>query len=416
MDPTQAEPSSSTSAGNLGGVRVLDLTQYLSGPACTLLLAGLGADVIKIEPAPGGDAARGLPVVDGVRSSYYVQQNRGKRSVCVDLNQPEGHRLIEQLAGRCEVLVENFGAGVLERRGLGADHLRELHPGLIYASISAFGRTGSKAHLAGYDLIGQAVAGSVALAGEPEGAPLAAGAPIADVAAGMMAFGAIASALYHRLATGEGQFLDISLVEPVFNMHPFQIQAPSVTAGKTRLRRTGRHFGAVPPAGTYRGPDGWLVLQVLEPQWQRLCQAASAIGLADDRRFTTAADRAAHRHELVDLLEQWMQTFPSNEALLGHLEAHRIPAAPVIDPADAHHHQWFWERGALAELDDPVHGPMRVPGFPIHGSALPRRATEPPAPFLGQHNGEVLSELLDYDRATIDELEARGVLQASTRG
>ncbi len=416
MDPTQAEPSSSTTTGNLAGVRVLDLTQYLSGPACTLLLAGLGADVIKVEPAPGGDAARGLPVVEGARSSYYVQQNRGKRSICIDLGRPEGHRLVEQLAGQCDVLVENFGAGVLERRGLGPDRLRGLHPELIYASISAYGRTGSKAHLAGYDLIGQAVAGSVALAGEPDGAPLAAGAPIADVAAGMMAFGAIAGALYHRLATGQGQFLDISLVEPVFNMHPFQIQGPSVTGGKARLRRTGRHFGAVPPAGTYRGPDGWLVLQVLEPQWQRLCQAASAIGLADDERFTTAADRAANRNELVDALERWMQTFPSDDALLGHLETHRVPAAPVIDPADAHHHDWFWERGVLAELDDPVHGPMRVPGFPIHGSAIPRRSVEPPAPFLGQHNTQVLSELLGCDRAAIDDLRAAGVLQASTEG
>ena len=267
------------------------------------------------------------------------------------------------------MLIENFSAGVLDRRGLGPDQLRARYPELIYASISAYGRTGSKSHLAGYDLIGQAVAGAVALAGEPEGAPLAAGAPIADVAAGMMAFGAIAAALYGRTATGEGQFLDISLVEPVFNMHPFQIQGPSVTDGRARLRRSGRHFGAVPPAGTYRGPEGWLVLQVLDPQWDRLCEAAADIGLAADRRFATARDRARHRHELVDLLEGWMQTFPSDAALLDHLEAHRIPAAPVIDPADAHEHDWFWERGALAELDDPVLGRMRVPGFPIRASA-----------------------------------------------
>ncbi|MEM9562861.1 MAG: CoA transferase [Actinomycetota bacterium] len=401
---------------NLGGIRVLDLTQYLSGPACTLLLAGLGADVIKIEPAPGGDAARQLPIVDGVRSSYYVQQNRGKRSVCVDFTRPEGHRLIADLAAECHVIVENFSAGVLERRGLDAATLLARHPHLVYASISAYGRTGSRAGLAGYDLIGQAVGGAVALAGEPDGAPLAAGAPIADVSAGMMAFGAIAAALFHQQRTGEGQFLDLSLVEPVFNLHPFQIQGPSVTDGKARLRRTGRHFGAVPPAGTYRGPEGWLVLQVLEPQWPRLCEAAAAIDLAGDERFADPAGRAEHRHELVDVLETWMQGFPSDRALLDHFEAHRVPAAPVVDPADAHEDPWFWERGALTTVDDPIHGEVRVPGFPIRGSNVPRREVEPPAPFLGEHNGEVLTELLGLDADEVGRLADAGVIRSSTEG
>lgn len=401
---------------NLSGVRVLDLTQYLSGPSCTMLLAGLGADVIKIEPAPGGDASRLLPHVDGVRSSYYVQQNRGKRSVCVDLGQPEGHELIAALAGECDVLVENFSAGVLDRRGLGAEQLRARFPGLIYASISAFGRDGSKAHLPGYDLIGQAIGGLAALTGEADRTPLAAGAPVADISAGMMAFGAISTALLHKERTGEGQFIDISLVEPIFNLHPFQIQGSSITDGKTRLRRTGRHFGSVPPAGTYKGPEGWLVLQVLEPQWPRLCEAAASIGLGDDERFTTRDDRAANRYDLVELLEQWIQTFPSDAALFEHLDAHRVPAAPVLDPADAHEDPWFWERGAIATLDDPVHGPMRVPGFPIKGSNVPTRDVEPPAPFLGEHNAAVLGEVLGTDAGRIAELEARGVLRSSTEG
>lgn len=401
---------------NLDGVRVLDLTQYLSGPACTLLMAGLGADVIKVEPAPGGDASRQLPIVHGPRSSFYVQQNRGKRSVCVDLRHPDGPALIQRLAAECDVFVENFGAGVLERRGLGPDALRTADPRLIYASISAYGRNGSKAHLPGYDLIGQAVAGTAALAGETDGAPLAAGAPIADVASGMMTFGAIVSALYGRVASGEGQFIDISLVEPVFNMHPYQIQGPSVAGSERRLRRTGRHFGAIPPAGTYLGPDGWLVLQVLEPQWDRLCAAAAEIGLADDPRFAAVDGRSAHREELVNTLEAWFQTFESNETLLAHLEAHRVPAAPVVDPADAHEHEWFWERGALAQLDDPVHGRMRVPGFPIHTSAQPRRTVEPQAPFLGQHNESVLAEVLGSASTEVEALTAAGVLHASDEG
>jgi CoA:oxalate CoA-transferase len=281
------------------------------------------------------------------------------------------------------------------------------------ASISAFGKTGPLSHLPGYDLIGQAYAGNVALTGEPDGAPLAATAPIADCSSGVLAFAAIGHALFHRDRTGEGQYIDVSMVESVFHMHPFAVQGPSVTAGRARLRRNGRHFGSVPPAGTYKGPEGWLVLQVLEPQWPRLCEAAAAaIGLGDDERFTTPEGRARHREELVALLEAWMQTFPSDEALLAHLEAHRLPAAPVVDPADAHLYPWFTERGAVRELVDPVVGHMRVPGFPIHTTARPTPDEEPPAPRLGQHNTAVLGELLGYDAARVEALVAAGVLMA----
>jgi len=397
----------------LEGVRVLDLTQYLSGPSCTLLMAGLGADVIKVEPGPGGDAARILPVVKGEHSSYFVQQNRGKRSVCVDMRQPAGHELIAALAAECDVLVENYGYGVLEKRGLGPDALRAANPALIYASISTFGRTGSKAHLPGFDLIAQAYAGSTALTGERDGAPLASAAPMGDVGAGMMAFGAISAALYGRVSTGEGQFIDISMVESIFNMHPFAIQGPSQTNGKARLKRTGRHFGAVPPAGTFRGPDGWLAIHVLAGQWSRLCDAADAIDLASVEKFQTPKGRADNRIELLATLERWMQTFASNDELIAHLESHRVPVAPVIDPADAHLDDWYNERGAVTEVRDPHLGSIRVPGFPIHASGVPCRDVEPLAPELGADNASVLAELLGYDQAQIDALVSSGVIASS---
>lgn len=397
----------------LQGIRVLDLTQYLSGPTATLLLAGYGSDVVKVELGPVGDPSRRLPFAFGSTSSYYVQQNRGKRSICVDFTLPAAHDLIRALAARCDVVVENFGPGVLERRGLDYPSLSRDHPGLIMVSISAFGRTGSLAHLPGYDLIGQAYAGNVALTGEPDGAPLASTAPIADCSSGVLAFAAVGHALFHRDRTGEGQYVDVSMIEAVFHMHPFAVQGPSVTDGRARLRRSGRHFGSVPPAGTYRGPDGWLVLQVLEPQWSRLCEAAAAVGLGDDERFTTPEGRARHREALVDVLEAWMQTFPSDEALLAHLEAHRLPAAPVVDPAEAHELPWFSERGAVREMVDPVVGPLRVPGFPIHTTARPEPPEEAPAPALGQHNAEVLAELLGYDRARVEALVTEGVLLAA---
>lgn len=397
----------------LQGVRVLDLTQYLSGPSCTLLMAGLGADVIKVEPAPGGDAARSLPVVKGEHSSYFVQQNRGKRSVCIDMRQEAGSELIAALAAECDVLIENFGFGVLEKRGLGPDALRAANPRLIYASISTFGRTGSKAHLPGFDLIAQAYGGSAALTGERDGAPLGASAPMGDVGAGMMAFGAISAALYGRESSGEGQFIDVSMVEAIFNMHPFAIQGPSQTDGKARLKRTGRHFGAVPPAGTFQGPDGWLALHVLDGQWPRLCDAAASINLAGIEQFQTPKGRADNRIELLETLEAWMQTYPSNAELVAHLESHRVPVAKVVDPADAHLEDWYVERGAVTEVDDPHLGSVRVPGFPIHASGVPRRDVEPLAPGLGEHNHGVLTELLGYHADQIAELESDGILGGS---
>lgn len=394
----------------LHGVRVLDLTQYLSGPSCTLLMAGLGADVIKVEPAPGGDAARSLPVIKGEHSSYFVQQNRGKRSVCIDLRQPKGAELIAALANECDVLIENYGFGVLEKRGLGPDALRAANERLIYASISTFGRTGPKAHLPGFDLIAQAYAGSAALTGEREGAPLGAAAPMGDVGAGMMAFGAISAALYGRESSGQGQFIDISMVEAIFNMHPFAIQGPSQTEGKARLKRTGRHFGAVPPAGTFQGPDGWLALHVLDGQWSRLCDAAQSIDLGAMEKFQTPKARSDNRIELLEALEAWMQTFSSNDELVAHLEAHRVPVAKVVDPADAHLEDWYVERGAVTEVHDPHLGAVRVPGFPIHASGVPRRDVEPLAPRLGEHNEDVLAELLGYGDDQIAELAEAGVL------
>ncbi len=397
----------------LHGIRVLDLTQYLSGPTCTLLLAGLGADVIKIELGPGGDPSRVLPVIHGDTSSYYVQQNRGKRSVCVDFDNPEAQELIRRLAEHCDVLVENFGLGVMERRGLGYDDLAARNPGLIMMSISAFGRTGPLAHLPGYDLIAQAYGGAIFLTGEADRPPVAAGAVIGDCGTGTLAFGAIGHALFDRTRTGRGQCIDISMVESVFHMHPFAVQGPSVSNGKLHLTRNGRHFGSVPPAGTYQGPDRFLVLQVLEAQWPRLCEAVdttSTLGLGTDPRFLTARGRAEHRHELVEVLEGWMQTFPTTDELLALFERHRIPAAPVIDPAEAHLDPFFIGRGAVTEVHDPAIGAVRVPAFPIHASSLPRRTEEPLAPALGADAEAVLHELLGLDAAAVGDLRRRRVL------
>lgn len=394
----------------LTGVRVLDLTQYLSGPSCTRLLAALGADVIKVEFGPAGDPSRTLPVVRDGRSAYYVQQNRGKRSLGVDFGRPEAVALIAELAGHCDVFVENFGPGVLTRRGLDDTTLCARHPRLIYASISGFGRTGSLSHLPGYDLIGQAFSGMMHVTGEPDGAPQATGSPIADFAAGMATFASIGHALFARERTGRGQYIDVSLIEPLVYMHSIAVMAPSASEGTFRQERSGRHFGAVTPSGTFRGPEGWLVLQVLDPQWPRLCAAMGRPELAEHPDYASTPARAARADAINELVENWMRSFPSDAALLAHLEAHRLPAAPVLDPATAADHPWFRERGAVVDVDDEILGRIAVTGLPMHLSDVPTQPVDRPAPFLGQHNAEILAEVLGYDTGRVDALHAAGIV------
>ncbi len=397
----------------LHGVRVLDLTQYLSGPSCTRLLAELGADVIKVELAPGGDPSRALPIVRDGRSAYYVQQNRRKRSLGVDFDKPAAHELLAELAGACDVLVENFGAGVLARRGLDHDTLAARHPVLITASISGFGRTGPLSHLPGYDLIGQAFSGMMHLTGEPDGPPEATGSPIADMAAGLVCFGLIGHALFHRSVTGRGQYIDVSLVEPLVHMHSIAVMMPAMTGGELRQQRSGRRFGVAVPSGTYRGPQGWIVLQILDRQWPRLCEAMARPDLVNDERCATADARVLHADWINELIEAWTQSFPDDGALLAHLAAHRLPAAPVLDPADTAAHPYFRERGIVRDVVDPTLGTFAVPGFPARLSDLPVPEVDPPAPTLGQHNGEILRELLGYDDARIAELATDGVLHTA---
>src|SRR5690606_20287223 len=208
----------------LSGIRVLDFSQYVAGPTVTRMMAELGADVLKVEPAPGGDPARLLPLVRDGRSVYYIQQNRRKRSLCIDLRRPEGVDLVRRLAGKVDVVVENYGPGVLERRGLDYASLSREHPGLIMVSISAFGRTGPLSDRVGFDLIAQAFSGLVDMTGDPDGPPSWASVALADGNGGVHAFGAIGYALFHRERTGQGQHIDLSLVDALYHLHEINVQ------------------------------------------------------------------------------------------------------------------------------------------------------------------------------------------------
>jgi CoA:oxalate CoA-transferase len=396
----------------LENVRILDLTQYLSGPSATRMLSELGAEVIKVELGPNGDPSRLLPFVEGNTRSYYTQQNRGKNSICVDFSKKEGHDLVRSMALESDIVVENFGPGVLERKGLAWDDLHALDDSLIMASISAFGKEGPLSHLQGFDLMGQALSGMMHLTGEADGPPQFTGSPIADCAAGLVLFGAIGHALFHKERTGRGQYIEVNLVDPVFHMHSIAVQGHSATKGAWAQARSGRQFGIVVPSGTYKGPDGWIVIQVLERQWPRFCEAMEKIELATDPKFCTGNARIENAEELINIVEIWMQSFASNEAALQWLENHRIPAAPVLSPVEAMNHPHFIEGGMVRNVDDPTFGQLAVTGLPVKFSESSQPDREPLPEFLGQSNRSVLGRILGLSTADIEELEKTGVVMS----
>ncbi|MFN0092412.1 MAG: CaiB/BaiF CoA transferase family protein [Acidimicrobiales bacterium] len=398
----------------LAGLRVLDFTQYLAGPSCTRMLAEMGAEVIKVEMAPFGDPIRAQSPRVNRRSGYFVQQNRGKQSLCVDLRRPEGVAVVKELIPHIDILVENYSPGVMARRGMGYAELSEVNPRLIMASISGFGQTGSFAHKTSFDLIAQAFGGLMAVTGEPDGPPEFVGAGIGDCTAGFHAFAAIGYALNRRHETGLGSHIDVAMIDSLFHMHEMNVHAPSMTGGEWRPRRAGRHHAAVCPGGAYQGPQDYIVILCAANQMPGLWKAIGRPELAEDPRFKNNQNRLDNLDAFVDIVEAWMAGFETDADVLAALEAERVPCAPVLNPADALDHPYFLERGMVREISDPLAGTFKIPGFPLKFSDAPPEPDLVTA-CLGEHNRRVLAELLGYDDARIAELEAAGVLTEKDR-
>lgn len=396
----------------LDGIRVLDFTQYLAGPTVTRLMAEMGADIIKIERGPAGDPSRGLPAVKDGRSGYFVQQNLGKRSVCLDMDHAETDVIVRDLVREVDVVVENFGPGVMDKRGWDYASLSTLNPRLVMASISAFGRESPLSHKTGFDWIAQAFAGVMAVTGPRGGSPHPVGMGVADVNAGVHAFAAIGYALFHRERTGRGQWLDISMIDALFHMHEINLQVNQLTDGEFRPGPVGNHHQLLCPCGVYQGPTGHIALLIVQPQWKNLCKAMERPDLETDPRFAESPTRARNQAELIPLIEAWMAGFDSDDAVLERLEACRVPCGPVLNPADAIHHPYFVTRGTVRPVEDRILGSLTLPGFPLRFSEQPHYPARA-APFLGEHNAAVLGEVAGYDAARIEQLTARGVLHAA---
>ena len=408
MDNTQKLPLM------LSDCRVLDFTQYLAGPTVTRLMAEMGANIIKVEQAPMGDPSRLLPFMKDGRSAYFVQQNRGKKSLCLDFAKPEALDLLRSLVTTVDVVVENYGPGVLEKRQLDYASLKKINPKLIMASISAFGRQSPLSHKVGYDLIAQAFSGIMHMTGPADGPPQFVGLGIADVSSGVHAFAALGYALYYREKTGVGQHIDMAMVDALYHMHEVNIQAHAASGGQFVPFRAGSHHPLVCPCGTFKGPQGWIVILVLDRQWPSLVRAMGKPELMHDPRFATGADRGKNQKELVARIEEWLHTFPSDEAALHVLEEHRIPSAPVMSIVDTLSHAYFKARAMVRTVPDPLLGEVTIPGFPLKFSAFPELPAIQ-APLLGEHNAEVLNTQLGYTPDQVAALAAQGILFAENK-
>ncbi|HEX4891435.1 MAG TPA: CoA transferase [Alphaproteobacteria bacterium] len=392
----------------LDGVRVLDITQFLAGPAATRLLAEMGAEVIKIE-FPGGDPSRLFPFLKDGRSAYFVQQNRGKKAICLDPKSPEGLEILKGLLAKCDVFIENFAPGVIGRLGLGWDEVKAINPNIVMCSISAFGQTGPLAALPGFDNIGQAYAGVTSMIGETGKTPVFPQLALGDIGTGVHAAAAIGFALFHRERGGGGQYVEVSLLDTYFHHHDANVQVWSLSKGEIKPTRSGSHFYATAPAGIFQGKEMPIVILPLLNMWPKFCEVIGRPDLIHHPRYSDNSRRAENRHELIEIIEGWLQAQESDVESIRILEENRLPVAPILSVEQACQHPHLIERETVRWIDDRVLGRFQIPGMPLRFSAFPGHL-DLDAPFLGEHNAAVLGEYLGYSKDRIATLQAMGVL------
>jgi crotonobetainyl-CoA:carnitine CoA-transferase CaiB-like acyl-CoA transferase len=394
----------------LTGLRVLDFTRALAGPTCARMLAEMGADVIKVEPGPRGDLSRSASVFRNKRSLFFVQHNRGKKSLCVNLRDPRGMALIVELISQVDVVVENFRPGVMAGMGLGYDRLKEIKPDIILCSVSALGQSGPLAHKPGYDYIAQAYAGVTSMIGDKDEAPYIPLVGLGDVATGVHGALAVLAALRHRDRTGRGQHLDVALLDVYYNFHEVNVHQVRASEGAIKPTRVGRHMTYLMPGGVFKGTNGYLVIMGFFHHWADMCKAMGRPDLLEDPRYNTDPARLERRDEVVKIIEAWLQTFPDTPSAVAHLETYDVPVAPVLSVEETLSHSHLRERGTVRTIYDPVYdGELDVPGFPLKFSEFPEELPLQ-APTLGQHNTEILTNYLGRTPEEVQRLKAAGVL------
>jgi CoA:oxalate CoA-transferase len=395
----------------LTGYRVLDIGQFVAAPTCTRILAELGAEVIKLELAPfgdrgrfAGDKPRDRALKASSQSTYYFQHNHSKKSLAVDIKQERGRELVYALIPKADVVVENFAPGVMARTGLGYDKLSRLNPKLIMCSISLAGQSGPLSDKPGFDYIGAAYAGITAGIGEPDRGPAQLTVTVGDSATGVTAAMSIGFALLHRERTGEGQYIDCSLVDTYFNMHEVNVPKASLRGAKFQPSRMGSLHPDGGPTGVFRcRNDEFVSIMVLPHQWVQMTRAMKMPELAKDARFGDARGRRDNNRELQGIIEAWLGQFASRDEAIAALEAERVPCAPVLTVHEAMAQPHLRERGTVRRVADRDIGEFDIPGLAAKFSRW-SPAAEIRADRLGEHNEEILRETLGLTDEEIRQL------------
>jgi crotonobetainyl-CoA:carnitine CoA-transferase CaiB-like acyl-CoA transferase len=401
--------------GALAGFRVLDLSRILAGPWASQMLADLGAEVIKIERPQAGDDTRSwgppyMPDEAGqatTEAAYFHGANRGKYSVCIDMSSLQGQELIRNLVAKCDVLIENFKVGGLKKYGLDYDSLKPMNPKLVYCSITGFGQTGPYAERAGYDFMIQAMGGLMSVTGEPGGQPMKVGVALADVMTGLYAANAIQAALIHQLRNGQGQYIDLALLD--VQVATLANQAMNYLASGNNPQRLGNAHPNIVPYQAFQTRDGYLILAVgNDAQFKRFCDLAGRSDLASDERYTKNSDRVKNREKLIPQLIDIMHS-KNSEEWLDQLNVQGIPCGPINNIDQVFDNPQVRHRGMQFELPHPAAGRVASVANPIRFSETPVTYDKAP-PMLGQHTEAVLSELLELDSKQIKHLRAESII------
>ncbi len=392
----------------LKGIRVIDLSRHLAGPYCSMLLADMGAEVIKVEQPGKGDETRtyGPPFIEG-ESVYFLSVNRNKKSITVNFQKDEGKDIIHRLIKKSDVSIENFRPGTLDKHGLGYNNAARINPKIIYASISGFGQTGPEKRRPGYDLSIQGMGGIMSLTGDPSGPPNKVGTSIADILAGIYTCQGILLALIARSKTGKGQLVDISLLDCQVSLLTYQAGIYFATGSVPR--RIGNQHPTICPYETFKASDGYINIAVGNNKlWHKFCDLLGLDETENDPKFSSNPKRVENRDELFTIIEKIISAKKSTE-WLKLFDEEEIPAGPILTVDKTVNHPQVQAREMVVDITHPKAGQIKLTGIPVKLSDTPGSIENPP-PLLGQHTDEILLDVLGYSKDEITELRKSEVI------